>query len=161
MPTHCYDSSYELPSQNPYVILNYECTRSIGTHKTLNLRQVQFDEVSNHVYFNEFWCVTIWNRRPHWWESGSDTDVRLKRITFKRPVATPAAECCSNNTALETDHNILYTHIPGFLEIICEKNRLDDLISLLRAICYGPDQFHVRSNQVERGVDLNNLIPRL
>ena len=80
---------------------------------------------------------------------GKLLDIRSKRITFKRPVATPAAERCSNDIALEIDNNILYGHIPGLLEMICEMNILPDLTSLQRAICDGPDHFHARPKQVE------------
>ena len=135
---HCCNTSCKLQSDDPYVILNHKLTRHIDTHKTFSLRQEQLDEVSGHmILLSIHFDVSLREIKVR--IDGNQKviiDIKSKRITFKRPIATPVAERC-NSDGIDTDHNFLYGLIPCVLESSWEMKRLDDFISLKQAICYG------------------------
>ena len=87
LPTQCYDTSYNIQSDDPYVILHNALTRHIGTHKRFSLRQTKFDKMSGHIILLSIkFDVLSYEKRPHWRESGRDIEVSSKRITFKGPL---------------------------------------------------------------------------
>ena len=136
---HCYDTSCKLQSDDPYVILYNKVTRHIDTHKTFILRQGQLDEVSGHMILLPIQFDVSLREIKERIDGNQKvtTDIKFKRITFKRPITNPVTERCNSDVGIDTDHNFLYGLIPGVLEIPCEMNRLDDFISLKHAICNG------------------------
>ena len=136
---HCYDTSYKLQSDDPYVILYHTVIRHIDAHKTFSLRQEQLDEVSGHmILLSVHFDVSLREIKER--IDGNQKviiEIKSKRIIFKRPVTTPVAERWNSGVGIDTDHTFLYGLIPGILESTCEMNRLDDFISLKQAVCNG------------------------